>query len=392
MAEHLPPREDAPSTGSRLASGGVTVTTATGSKLTLARNQGLLEGRRWLILALGLFLALMTLMLITAETGPGALANHDPIPAGVTVHHYNGGLRANAPFLGWTGWMYLWQAIGFGGGAAILGTYGWKSWRDRRMHPLLAVSFAAAGAFAFDPFYNWLGYFPTNPAYLHVPHGATWWSDLAPTFEPVFFFPLYIVWLVIPALITRGLYKRVMRRATGWMQRHPLLTLIIVSKCVTFPLDLGGFRLGCITEAFIFSQAPGPMIAGGTTGQAQWLWEPLLFELTMLGTTLLLYRGRDGLTVQERVSRRMKSSRRRPYLTEFAVALCVVELSYAVCLAGMATLRFTGQNTHLGKPWPYLDTQVYDPDGLFKAACVPGEKREGSANFDGRRPKAAGPC
>jgi len=353
---------------------------------------GPLEGRRWLLVAFGLFLGLMTLMLVTAETGPGALVNHEPLPADVTVHEYNGGLRANEPFLGWTGWMYLWQAIGFGGGALILGWYGGKSWKARRMHPMLAVSFAAGGMYAFDPFYNWLGYFPTNPAYLHIPHGAMPWSDLAPTFEPVFFLPLYIVWLVVPAVIAHGLWKRVMARGWGWAQRHPLLMLVIVCKCVTFPVDLGGFRLGCITEAFIFSQGPGPMIAGGTTGQAQWLWEPLLFELTMLGTTLLLYRGKDGLTFQERVSRRLRAYRTRPYLTEFTVAWTVIAVSYVVCLGGMAALRFTGQNTHLGTPWPYLDTQVYDPDGLFEAACVPGEKREGSANWGGRRPEATGPC
>lgn len=352
----------------------------------------LLDGRRWLIAAFGLFGALMTWMLVTAQTGPGALANHEPLPAGLKVYHYNGGLRANPPYLGWTGWMYLWQAIGIGGGTAILGYYGWLSWRDRRMHPKLALSFAAGGMYAFDPFYNWLGYFPTNPAYLHVPRGFSPWSDLAPTFEPVFFFPLYIVWLIIPALIAHGIWKRVMRRGAGWVQRHPLLTLVIVCKCVTFPVDLGGFRLGCVTEAFIFSQAPGPMIAGGTTGQAQWLWEPLLFELTMMATTLLLYRGRDGLTVQERITRRLRSSWRFPYLTEVSVAWTLIALSYVVCLGGMAALRFTGQDTHLGRPWPYLDTQVYDPDGLFKAACTPGQKRAGDANLDGIRPTPHGRC
>jgi hypothetical protein len=363
-----------------------------------AGPHGLLDGRRWLLGAFGLFLGLMTLMLVTGETGPGALRNHEPLPSDLPVYHYNGGLRANAPFAGWTGWIYLWQAIGFGGGGLILGTYGWRSWRDRRMHPMLAVSFAAGGMYAFDPFYNWLGYFPTNPAYLHVPHGALPWSDLAPTFEPVFFFPLYIVWLVLPALLAHKLWNVFRERGfrkrglTAFMTRHPLLSLIVVCKMVTFPLDLGGFRLGCVTEAFIFSQAPGPMISGGTTGQAQLLWEPLLFELTMMGTTLLLYHGRDGLTVQQRVARRLRSYRTFPYLSEFAVAWCVVALTYVVCLSGMAALRFSGQGVHLGKPWPYLDTQVYDPDGLFKAACIPGEKRTGAGNFDVRRPAATGPC
>ena len=81
----------------------MTATTATGPKLSLTTKSGILDGRRWLLVAFGLFLALMTFMLVTAETGPGALANHAPIPSDVTVYHYNGGLRANPPIAGWTG-------------------------------------------------------------------------------------------------------------------------------------------------------------------------------------------------------------------------------------------------------------------------------------------------
>jgi Spirocyclase AveC-like len=370
-----------------------------------------LDGRRWLLVAFGLFGALMLLMLVTAETGAGALANPTVAPDATSyvlngvsypIHHYNGGLRANEPLLGWTGWAYLWQAIGFGGGAATLGYYGYRSWRSRSMHPMLAVSFAAGGMFAFDPFYNWLGYFPTNPAFLHIPHGALPWSDLAPTFEPVFFFPLYIVWLVIPALIAHGLWKRLQARGfakrgpAAFMSRHPLIALIIVCKCGTFPLDLGGFRMGCVTEAFIFTQAPGPLIAGGTTGQAQWLWEPLLFELTMMGTCLLLYHGRDGLTFTERWAPRLRSFRRFPYVTQFAVAWVAIGVTYVACLVGMGALRFTGQVDRIGSPWPYVDTIAYDPDKLYqRELCLPAEAtREGSANWNGIRPEpsADAPC
>jgi hypothetical protein len=354
----------------------------------------LLDGRRWLIVALALFGGLMLLMLLTAETGPGELRNTAPVPIGTTVYHYNGGVRANAPVLGWTGWVYLWQVIGFGGGAAILGTYGVKSWKARRMHPLLCLSFAAGGMFAFDPFYNWLGYFPTNPAFLHVPHGALPWSDLAPTFEPVFFLPLYIVWLIVPALIAHGLWTKLKARGfakrgpQAFMTAHPLLALIIVCKCVTFPLDLGGFRLGCLTEAFIFTQAPGPLWAGGTTGQAQFLWEPLLFELTMMAATLLMYRDRNGDTIQERWGRRMVTSARLPRLSEFTAAFTLLAISYVVCLGGMGALRFTGQDDKLANPWPYTDTLVYDPDGLYQKAGVPADQtRPGDANWTGVRPR-----
>ena len=358
----------------------------------------LLDGRRWLLVAFGLFGGLMLLLILTGETGPGALRNTQPIPSDVPVYEYNGGLRANEPTLGWAGWLYLWQAIGFGGGAAILLNYGLTSWRSRSMHPMLCVAFASAGMFAFDPIYNWTGYFPTNPAFLHIPHGSNPWSDLAPTFEPVFFLPLYIVWLVVPAVLAHGIWKRLkargfaQRAANAFMTRHPLIALLLVCKCVTLTLDIAGFRMGTLTEAFIFTQAPGPLIAGGTTGQAQWLWEPLLFELTMMAATLLLYRDRNGDTIQERLGRRLKTAARLPRLSEFAVAFSVIGLSYVVCLAGMGALRFTGQVDKLGSPWPYLDTVVYDPDGLYAANCTPGDKRPGSANWGGIRPKAQGPC
>ena len=157
-------------------------------------------------------------------------------------------------------------------------------------------------------------------------------------------------------------------------------------------LDLAGFRMGCLTEAFIFTQAPGPLIAGGTTGQAQWLWEPLLFELTMLACTLAMYRGRDGLLFHERVAPRLRMHARFPGFAQFTAAWTLMAFSYVVCLTGMGALRFTGQVDKLGTPWPYADTQVYDPDGLYDAACQPGQKREGSGNWDLIRPEAVGPC
>jgi hypothetical protein len=366
------------------------------SPRTETRMPSLLEDRKWLIVGFGFFAALMTLMLVTAQTGPGSL--RAAVPAGVHVYLVNGYPRANRPFLGWQGWIYLWQGIGFGGGAVLLGIFGYKSWQQRRLHNLLGVTLAAGGMFAFDPIYNWLGYFPTDPAFLHIPHGALPWSDLAPTFEPVFFFPLYMVWLMVPALIAHAIWARLRARALtrrgveSWMQRHPIISLLIVCKCVCFPLDLGGFRLGCITSAFIFSQAPGPLIGLGQTGQSQLLWEPLLFEIPMMVTTLLLYHDRSGMTLHGRLARRLRTYARLPRLSEVVAGWCIIGLGYSLCLGGMAALRFSGSDTHLARPWPYLDTKVYDPDGLYKAACEPGTTRTGSANVDLVRPTATGPC
>ncbi|WP_320671815.1 spirocyclase AveC family protein [Patulibacter defluvii] len=345
--------------------------------------------RRWLVVAFGVLALIFGAMLAVAETGPGAL--RDPNPIG--THWVNGNPRANAPFLGFDYWPQLWQAVGFGGAAILLGVFGWRSWRSRKLENGLLVTFAAGGMYFFDPFYNWLGYFPTDPRFLHIPHGTIpFWSDLAPTFEPVFFFPLYMVWLVYPALLTHWIWGRLRNRAQRrkgpdtWMQRHPLISLLIVCKCVTFTLDLAGFRAGTVTEAFIFSQAPGPLISGGDTSQAQLLWEPLLFELTMMATCLLFYRDAEGRTPQRRLARKLRTFARFPRFTEFAAAWSIIALAYVVCLVGMGTLRFTGQTDKLAQPWPYEDTQVYDPDGLYRQAGAPGLKRTGDGNWNGTRP------
>ena len=346
------------------------------------------ESRGWLIAAFAVLGALLTLMIATAETGPGEL--RDPNPVG--THIVNGNPRANAPFLGFEYWPQLWQVIGFGGAAILLFVYGRKSWKERRMHNGLCVTFAAGGMYFFDPFYNWLGYFPTDPRFLHIPHGVLPWADLAPTFEPVFFFPLYMMWLTAPALLSSAIWRKLRARnlarkgPDSWMQRHPIISLLIVCKLVTVVTDWGGFRMGTLTEAFIFSQSPGPQLDAGQSSQMQLLWEPLLFPLTVMATSLLFYRDKDGMTIHGRTARRLRSFRRLPRLTEVGVAWSIIATAYVICLVGMGALRFTGQTDTIAKPWPYQDTQVYDPDGLYEEAGEPGLKRGGSGNWDIIRP------
>jgi hypothetical protein len=345
------------------------------------------ESRRWLVVLFTTLAALLTLMLVTSETGPGKL--RDPHP--VVTHLVNGNPRASRPFLGFDYWPQLWQVIGFGGAAILLFVYGRKSWRERRMHNGLCITLAAGGMFVFDPLYNWLGYFPTDPRFLHIPHGALPWSDLAPTFEPVFFFPLYMLWLTGIALLSNTIWgklraREIRKRGPGsWMARHPIISLLIVCKLTTV-IDFGGFRLGALTDAFIFTQAPGPLLNGGHTSQMQLLWEPILFPLTIMATSLLFYRDAEGTTIHGRTARRLRSFRRFPRLTEVGVAWSILATSYIVCLLGMAALRFTGQSDSLAQPWPYSDTKVYDPDGLYRQAGAPGVKRGGSGNWHIVRP------
>ncbi|MCW3067147.1 MAG: hypothetical protein JWN32_4319, partial [Solirubrobacterales bacterium] len=166
------------------------------------------DSRKWLVVAFGALGAVLALMLATAQTGPGGL--RDPHP--VATHIVDGYPRANSPWLGFDHWPQLWQAIGFAGAGTLLIVFGYRSWKARRMQNGLCVTLAAGGMFLFDPIYNWLGYFPTDPRFLHIPHGALPWSDLAPTFEPVFFLPLYMLWLTAPALLAHFIWSRVRSR------------------------------------------------------------------------------------------------------------------------------------------------------------------------------------
>jgi hypothetical protein len=260
------------------------------------------------------------------------------------------------------------------------------------MDNTLLVLFAAGGMMAFDPVYNWLGYFATDPRLLHVPHGSTPWSNIAPTFEPVFFFPLYMIWLTFPALVGHSAWKRFTawdqrRRPSGsWWQRHKIWSLLIVCKAVTAPWDFTGFRLGVVTGIFTFTQAPGPLWDAGQSSQMQLLWEPLLFPLTIMGTTLLLYQDEQGSYIHQKAAERLPWYRVLPRLSRWLVAWSIIAAFYVTCLSGMALLRFTGQDDSVARPWPYSDTVVYDPDGLYDRLGAPGEKRPGELNWSIRRP------
>jgi hypothetical protein len=60
----------------------------------------------------------------------------------------------------------------------------------------------------------------------------------------------------------------------------------------------------------MFSRSLRPTIGTGHATRSQLLWEPLLFELTMMATSLLLYRDKNGMTIQGRIARKLRSSLR----------------------------------------------------------------------------------
>jgi hypothetical protein len=342
------------------------------------------DGRAWLIVAMSLAIGLVAFLYITGENGPGALRN--PHPA--WTHNVDGWPRAVEPYLGWEHWPLTWEILTTILTGSLFVVFVRKSWRARRMHNGLVALFATGGQFAFDPIYNWLGYFPTDPRWRHIPHGATPWNSIAPTFEPVVFLPMYVFWLTLPALFGHWVYTKVKARARpgGFISRHPIITLLITCKLSTFPWDFTGFRMGILTDVFMFSQAPGPLLSGGKTDQMQLLWEPLLFPLTILGTSLLFYRDENGRTLHGRAARRLRTFARIPRITEVFVAWAIVGSFYVAALTGMAALRFTGQDDTVAQPWPYEDTVIYDPDGLYKRSGVTAPTRSGALNWSIRRP------
>jgi hypothetical protein len=337
------------------------------------------ESRAWLVVALGVTAGVALLMLLVGERGPHELAVPVPHPA-----HLVGGVpRAHHPLWGVQYWPQIFEVASVLLAGTLLVVFARASWRERRLHPGLALVYASAGMYLFDPIFNWSWYFPTDPRFLHWP--INWpYVSINPTAEPMTFLPAYTFWLMLPAVVTRGLWwvgrRRI--RTGGRIERHPLLSLIVLSAAVSIVWDFCGFTLGCVTEVFFFSQAHGPVLRAGHTSQHP-LLEPLLFPLVIIATCVLFtWRDDRGNTAAHQIARRLPTFGRVPRLTEVVAAWAILASAYAVCL-GTSTLVFRILTTphSLARPWPYPDTKVWDPDGLYQKAGEPGPYRHGKLDW-----------
>jgi len=290
--------------------------------------------RRWLVVVFTLFGAAMTLMLVTAETGPPGNWR-DPTQAGPA--------RANPPVAGLppTG-----RCCGRPSGSAAprscLLVYGRRSWRARRMDNGLAVHLRGRRDVPVRPVLQLARLLPDRPALSCTSRtGCSPGPTLAPTFEPVFFYPLYMVWLVAPALLSHAIWKRIRaRRAPGsWMYRPPA-----PEPAARLQAGDPGHRLRRLSPRHpaprpsSSPRRPGRSSAADTAGRPSCCGSRCSSPPHRDGHVTALSTATTSAGRSTAAPRaRLRSFARFPRLTEVAVAWSIIAASYVGCLAGMAT-------------------------------------------------------
>jgi hypothetical protein len=330
------------------------------------RRKGLwLAGASALLVAVGLLIAF-------SSSGVESGRLHNPSPRKTVV--YDGVPRADEPFLGVENWPLIWQIVTLVVAAGFWGYFGRLSWRMRRLHPGILLMIASTGMLVFDPIVNWSAFVVFDPRLLHLP--ASWpYASIAPGVEPIFVMAGYPFYLLIPGLITVALLRRFVAprlRPGSWADRHPLQLAFWLGLLVAGVFDVAAELSMVRTELWIYSQAAGPVIH---VGPHQWpvLWEPLLFSPTMAVTAVMLVRDDAGRTVQQRLVERSRRLRRRPILGQIAVAWVIYAIPYFGLYTGSFSLfRLSGAAISLNDPFPFQETKVYDPQGRFERAGLPG--------------------
>jgi hypothetical protein len=226
----------------------------------------------------------------------------------------------------------------------------------------------------FDPYINWAGFVVYDPRELHLP--SSWaYVSLAPNIEPLFSFLGYPFYLMIPGLIALAIYRRKVKsciRPDGWIARHEVLFLFAFPMPFAIAFDFIAELSMVRTELWTYVQAVGPVIH---IGSQQWpiLVEPLLFAPTMAVTAAMLLPDRQGQTMTHRTAKRIGVLRQHPVFGPITVAVVVYAGLYAGLYGGtFSILHMTGAATHLNTPVPYQEQKIYDPQGKFEHAGIPG--------------------
>jgi hypothetical protein len=307
------------------------------------------------IATLGAACALVTVVLLTAEHGPGGR-----ILADRSVESY-------PQLWGYHHWITTVQIATLIASSLFLTHFVLWSRRHGRLHPALPV---LAGLFVMggltDAFANWTSSAAMNPELLHFP---TSWSffDVSPTVEPIINTVAYPYLFIFPALAITSLFAR----RTTTLPR-PLRTVFGVTFAVAIPINWVLVNLFmCRIEYWTYTQIPGwAAIRGQTPWQYPWT-DPLTLSVLTGLTAVLLQRAPDGSRVGTRIASRIRILRHRPVAGEIAVAVLITALGYVPYNAVWASYRLTNSGDTLA-PWVYANTKVYDPKGDYARAGVPG--------------------
>jgi hypothetical protein len=309
-------------------------------------------------------LAVTVALFACATRGPGARIGVSPPRPG---YHTGSGVYANPPWMGFDHWPMAAEILVFAQAFAMYGWFGWTSWRQRRFRPeLVMLIVGTLIAPLWDPLISWAAYTAYDPRLWHVP--TTWpLYNILPTIQPLSTLPGYAMFFVASAIPGLLLHKFLTRRLgpTSLFARRPLVTLFFTAGICAGIFDAIQAYLATRLEVITYSQIATAAFRHGTTWQSNAFWEPVL-SFVMFGiATLSIYQDSEGRTI----AHRFRHLQNRPLAREFAVSFLVITLATAIYTGAFSLVRLSGAATSVACPWPYQDTVVYDPDGLYAKTC-----------------------
>ncbi|MEW6475807.1 MAG: spirocyclase AveC family protein [Actinomycetota bacterium] len=272
------------------------------------------------------------------------------------------------PLFGWDNWpaIFEWGSVALAVG--FWAVFIRASRRSGRLHPGLLLTIALTGVGLLDPLANWSCYCVYDPRLLHFP--TSWpYVRLAPVVQPVVTLIAYPYYLLIPALPAFWAWRTLARRlpAGSVVNRHPLISLFAGGYAFGVVFDLVAQPLLFPSGVLVWTQIAGPALRAGHTTQYP-LLTTLIWPILTAATTVFLWRDDNGRTVAARLVARRDRSARHPRLAEVAVTWAVLSVVYLVWIGAFGVVRASGAARTLARPWPFPETEVFDPDGYYRRA------------------------
>jgi hypothetical protein len=317
--------------------------------------------------AVAAVLVLGALVAIAFQARTGAVVDRVRNPA------VDGAPRPVEPLFGFDHWITVHQ-VGLILMMITLVTVFVVGWRRKPGNPVLLMVLATTLLVWQDPIMNWAPYAVYNPELLHWPES---WPlvSLSPTVEPfiVIGYATFYMAPFFPAVwILRRLQAR--RPADAFVWQHPLVALSGLILAIGFVFD-AALEISLVrTQLYIYSQViPWGSYAAGEWYQFPLIWESALVSTVMIPAGVLLYKDDTGRTQAEKLAQRVRAFRTRPALGTFAVMFLVINLAYFFLYGGgFALMKDTRAASSVACPWPFPETKVYDPQGLYEEAGEPG--------------------
>jgi hypothetical protein len=269
-------------------------------------------------------------------------------------------------------WMTISQVGTLVSLVVFLAIFFW-AWRRWPAHPVLLMTIVTTIIVWQDPIMNWAPYAVYNPQLWHWPED---WPlvSLSPTVEP-FIVILYATFYLGPYFPSIWILRKIQAKKPlgSFVWRHPLISLAIVIYLVGFVYDAFLEIANIRTGLYIYDQViPFGSVFTGSPFQFPLIWESSLVTVVMIPAGVLLYRDDTGRTVAEKLAQRARIFVGRPALGTFTVMLVILNIAYFTYGAGFALVKWTRTATSVACPWPYPEAKVYDPQGFYEKAGVPG--------------------